>query len=261
MNVDETIEGATSDFFWVPDDVHVDERAAIAYTYSARPDGNYNRVTRVRPEQGDPAELVAEVKARHAGSQSLWSLNPMSDTPAMREALGDAGYEMGHTHHAYAVDPAGYERELSDAVEVREVATLDDLRSLYDIWADVFDRKPDLSDEELAGELDDCTGEDRRVARFIGYRGGEPAGSGGLTFFDDLAFGLIWAGGVRESHRGHGVYTALLQARADAAADRGLGRIGLYARDETSAPIVDAHGFERHGPMVYFTNDLRPIRD
>jgi hypothetical protein len=31
----------------------------------------------------------------------------------------------------------------------------------------------------------------------------------------------------------------------------------LYAREATSAPIVDVHGFERFGHMTHFGRDLR----
>jgi len=259
MNVDEILEAASSDFFWVPHDVHVVDRDVITYTYSSRPEDNYNRVTRVRPECADLGELVEEVVGRHRGSCSEWTLTPMSDSPELRETLREAGYELGFTLHAYAIRPDAYRRDCSDDVQVREVSTLDELRTVYEIWDDVFGGKPELTDEELAGELEDCTGDDRRVARFVAYRNGEPAGSGGLTFFDELSFGLIWAGGVRKAHRGNGVYTSLLQARADAAANRGLDRMGLYARESTSAPIVEAHGFERYGPMVHFDRDLRDL--
>lgn len=135
---------------------------------------------------------------------------------------------------------------------MRQAETVEDLRVLYAINADAFDTDLDHSEERLERELADCTGPNRRVARLIAYRNGEAAGSGGITFFDALSFALIWAGGVRPVHRGHGVYTALLQARADLARRHGLGRMGLYARQATSAPIVAAHGFERHGPMAYW---------
>jgi GNAT superfamily N-acetyltransferase len=257
MNVDEMLEAANSDFFWVPDDVHTVDRPAITYTYSDRPEDGFNQVTRVRPEEADLDALVDEVLDRHRGSSSKWMVNALSDSPELREALREAGYEPGHTHHAYATRPDTYDRDLPDEVEVREVSSVDDLRVLYDIWEEVFGSKPDLGDARLADEVAECTGADRRVARFLAYRNGEPAGSGGINFFDDLGFGLIWGGGVRETHRGHGVYTTLLQARADLAADRGLDRMGLYAREETSAPIVDAHGFERFGHMTHFGRDMR----
>lgn len=256
MDVDTILEAASSDFFWVPDDVEVVERPEITYTHSPRRAGVFNLVTRVRPKQSSPRELVREVLEHHRGSRSRWNITPMADDLELLEALREAGYREGHRHYAYAIDVDAYERDVPEDVEVREVASVEELRTLYDVCTEVFDDARDLSESELADEVAQCTGPDRRVARFVGYRNGEPAGSGGLNFFDDLGFGLIWGGGVRKAHRGHGVYTALLQARADAAAARGLDRIGLYGREGTSAPIVEAHGFDRHGPMVYYHQDL-----
>ncbi|MFP4599027.1 MAG: hypothetical protein ACOC9J_02205 [Persicimonas sp.] len=54
---------------------------------------------------------------------------------------------------------------------------------------------------------------------------------------------------------GHGVYTAMLATRAAAAKRRGIDWLGLYARQETSAPIVAAQGFERHGHLHYFESE------
>ncbi|MFP4601244.1 MAG: GNAT family N-acetyltransferase [Persicimonas sp.] len=252
MNVDETLETAAADCFWVPEHVEVIERDAIKYTRSSRPGLDYNRVLRVRPDLADPAELVEEVRQAHRGGASRWMLNAMSDGPAIRQALKSAGYEAGSPYLAYSVATRGYLRRGPEDVEVRQAQTIDDLRTLYEINSDAFDRELDFSDERLARELADCTGPDRRVGRFIAFRNGEPAGSGGMTFFEDLSFSLIWAGGVRKVHRGHGVYTALLAARAAAAVGHGIERMGLYAKEDTSAPIVAAHGFDRHGHMVYF---------
>lgn len=78
-----------------------------------------------------------------------------------------------------------------------------------------------------------------------------------MTFFDELNFGLIWAGGVVKHHRGHGAYTALLAARAQVAAQRDLTLLGLYARANTSAPIVAAQGFQRYGEMTHFEREQR----
>ncbi|MFB6262306.1 MAG: GNAT family N-acetyltransferase [Bradymonadaceae bacterium] len=257
MDIDRVLEAAVSDFFWAPDDVSVVERSEVTYAYSDRPGANYNNVPRTRPDRADVEALVDEVVDRHEGSWSRWGVKPTCDVPELREALAGAGYEPVHELAAYAVDPREYERDMPDDVQIEEVSDVEDLRRLYEIWDAAFGGAPDLSDEELAEEVETCTGEGRRVARFLVYRDGEPAGTGGLTIFDDLEFGMIWGGAVREEHRGNGCYTALLQARADLAASRELRRIGLYARRETSAPIVDAHGFDRHGPVTHYYLDLR----
>lgn len=150
---------------------------------------------------GGVATETDEVKEAHAGSRSRWALTPMSDRPVLREALREAGYREGHAHFAYAVDPSEHARQVPDDVEVRKVGSVEALRVLYAIRDEVFGRDPGLSEEDLRRELKDCTGINRRVARFVGYLDGQPAGAGGLTFFEDLSFGLIWVGGVREVHR------------------------------------------------------------
>ena len=256
MNIDEILEAATADFFWVPSNVETVERPELAYSYSSSPSADYNRVVRARPTLAEPEALISEVAQAHSGRASRWCLNPMSDTPAMRRALVDAGYTQGHRHIAYAIRAGDYQRQPPTNVEVRQVETVDDLATIYQLWDHIFGRSPQLSDDDIAAELAACTGTSRRVARFIAYRHDEPAGTGGMTFFDDLGFALIWAGGVVEHHRGHGVYTALLAARARVASQRGLEVLGLYARTSTSAPIVAAHGFQSHGAMTHFEREI-----
>lgn len=251
MNPDEILEQVSSDCFWLPDHVEVIERPAIKYTRSSNPSSIYNRVLWVRPEDADPAELVDEVLAAHEGRRSRWMLSSPSDTPQLRQLLLDAGYTAGNLHHAYSIATNDYDRT-PPQLGVLDVQTVAQLRDLYTVNADAFEQSFDHSDERLEQELAFCTGPDRRVARLVAYRNGEPAGSGGMTLFDDESFALIWAGGVRKAHRGHGVYTALLAERARIARQRGIARMGLYARVDTSAPIVAAHGFERHGHMLYF---------
>ncbi|QDG53956.1 GNAT family N-acetyltransferase [Persicimonas caeni] len=258
--LDNILETATADCFWVPPHVQVVEREAIKYTHSPQPSVGYNRVVRVRPNVEPPEVLLEEVLDAHEGGSSRWHINPMGDNPRLRRALTDAGYAPGHRHFAYGIRTDAYDRKPASDIEVHQVASVDDLRALYEIRADVFGRNPDLSNEDLAREVDACTGPERRVARFLAYRKGELAGACGLTFFDELSFGLVWAGGVLEAHRGHGVYTALLAARARAAKQRGIEWLGLYAREETSAPIVAAQGFERHGYLDYFERESTSLR-
>ncbi len=257
QTIDKILETATADCFWVPPDVHIVDRPELSYIYSQRPSMNFNRVLRARPSQAAPHRLVAEVLKAHGDGNSQWTLNAMSDTPPMRLALQDAGYKEGALHHAYAIEVDAYDRRPPKDVQVNPVESVDDLRTLYEIRSAVFDTDLALTRRDLERELDACTGPDRRVARFVAHRNGEPAGSAGMTFFDDLQFALIWAGGVIEDHRGNGVYTALLAARAHLARRRGLHRLGLYAVENTSAPIVDAHGFERHGHLQYFEREER----
>lgn len=66
---------------------------------------------------------------------------------------------------------------------------------------------------------------------------------------------MIWAGCVVPEARGHGIYTSLLAARVEVARALGFSALGLYAKVDTSAPIVAAQGFERFGLMTHFERD------
>ena len=247
---DEVLERAQGDYFWAPADVTVVDRPEIKYAYSSRAEGYFNAVVRVRPDRADPVALVHEVSEAHGEQPSQWSLNVFSNVAVLRDALGDAGYAPDQDLHGYILRPDDYDRKPPTDIVVRRVATREDLRALYAVRDEVFGSTTVMSDDDYGREVAQCADPAARVARFVAFSGDEPVGTGGLTFFDDLDFAFIWAGGVREAHRGRGIYTALLRARLDTAAARGIAALGLYARDDTSGPIVAAHGFERLGPMV-----------
>ena len=252
MHIDELLEAASADFFWLPPHVQTVEREAIHYSYSPRGDTNYNRVVRLRPDLEPPQALVEEIRRFHGDGESLWLLNSFSDTPMMRRALLDGGYREGQRHLACAIASDRFPPQISGDSSVREVRTSQELALLYRIWEEVFGSPPNLSEEDFQRELQACTAPDRRVVRFLATRKGRVAGTAAMTLFPHLDFALIWAGAVLKEHRRQGVYTALLAARAHLAASRGITAIGLYAREDTSAPIVLAKGFECGGHMVYF---------
>jgi len=261
MHIDETIEAAQADYFWAPDDVNVVVRPEVTYTWSDRPELFFNCVVRVRPELCRPRELVHEVSQRHDGHGSRWSLNPMSDTAPMRQALTDAGYAAGARHHAYVIRPQDYSRQPSRHVQVRRVTDMAQLLALYEVRAEVFGVVASQSESDLADDLQMLTMPGARASMYLASVDGQPAGGGGMTCFEELGFAFIWGGGVTVTARGQGVYTALLHARAEVARTRDIGLLGLYARDTTSGPIVAAHGFTRHGQMIHWDRAAQPQAD
>ena len=86
---------------------------------------------------------------------------------------------------------------------------------------------------------------------------GEALAAGGLTVFAAQRFGFLWAGGTAPEARRRGAYAALVAARVAAARALGLTHVGLYARVDTSAPIAEANGFRRGGPMTYWERPPR----
>ena len=240
---------AASDFWWVPERVSGIAEPEITISHSTDPEPLFNQAIPHRM-LSDPFETVARVEQLH-GDASRWWITETSDDPRLIAALKKHGYEMGNSHGAYIVDATTYSIAVPDDVKVERVETAEIMSKMYDARCEIFgNARP--ADHQLALELSQCTGPDARVARFVAWVDGEVAGTGSQTFFDDLSFSFIWAGGVREHFRHRGVYKRLIAARAQACRDRGIQFMGLYARDETSAPIVEAHGFERCGWMTYY---------
>lgn len=259
MNLDDTLEQTQWDLFWIPDDVAVIDRPEALYLTCARDEGYLNAVLRVRADDARVDALVAEVDAAHRAVHSRWMLAGRSRHPALPDALSRAGYAATHEHFAYGIDVATYAPRASPSVVARAVETLDDLRACRDVQARAFDRPSHDDPENDLRELAACTAPDARVRRFVvrDAQTGAAISSGGMNVYPSLRFGFLWAGGTVPEARHRGAYAALIAARVATARALGLTRVGLYARVGTSAPIVEAHGFERAGPMTYWERPPR----
>lgn len=77
---------------------------------------------------------------------------------------------------------------------------------------------------------------------FVAYVGGVPA-CAGWTYYNAGHFAGLWGGSTLPSHRGQGLYTAVLAARVREARERGVPYLTIDA-GEMSRPIVSRHGFE-----------------
>ncbi|MCB9744010.1 MAG: hypothetical protein H6740_15525 [Alphaproteobacteria bacterium] len=254
MTVDEILERTQWDFFWVPPGVEVIDRPELLYLRSSRPTTLLNMVTRTRPREAAHAEaLVAEVAAAHVGS-SRFQLAPLSGTALLRPALEAAGYRMVNAHDALVIEVSEYTPRAVAGVEVRQVLDLAGLRDNVAVSSQVFGNRPDFSEAELAQQLWECATEGCRVQRFVAYdtATGAPLAAANFNVFNELGFGLFWAGGTLPEARGRGAYTALVAARVARARALGLSRVGLYGRLETSAPIVARQGFQRFGRMEHW---------
>ncbi len=251
LSADQMLSRACAELFWVPPDATVIDRPDLCAVHCPRPVAVLNGVFRARgPANAMPA-LVDEVRGLHAGRPSRWMVGPYDGGAPLERALEAAGYGVEGQYFGATI---GTDRTLtphkSDIV-VRPVTDLQGLRDSYAVANRAFHAGHTPSDEDLALYLTQCTGPKARVFRAVAYDTAtwQPLSAGGLTLFPDLRFGLLWSGGTVPEARRRGAYTKVLEARLHHAAGAGLDRVGLYARDDTSLPIVEAHGFERHAPM------------
>jgi GNAT superfamily N-acetyltransferase len=83
---------------------------------------------------------------------------------------------------------------------------------------------------------------------------GVPAGTAGWVNKHRSAY-LVGAV-VLPAHRRRGVYRALIDARLEAVARRGITLATTHARETTSAPILEKLGFETMYRYELFTNAM-----
>jgi hypothetical protein len=250
------LERSQWDLFWAPPDAVVVDRPELLYISSPRDVPYLNMVARVRAGPDRLPALVAEVVQAHAGRRSRWPVLHSRDCGSLEAELGRAGYAPGQEHHVYALPPESYRRRPAAGIVVERIGSIERLRDSHLVRRAAFGEheSPEEDESELARELESCSGPGARVIRFVAYDqgSGRPLSSGGINILPALGFGFLWGGGTIPDARGRGAYSAVLAARIDHARQAGLSLVGLFARVDTSAPIVAGQGFRRHARMVYW---------
>jgi len=249
----ERVERTQWDLFWLPPDVRVTDRPELLYITCPRSSPYLNAVLRTRAHPDDLPGLVAEVERVMAGRRARWLVPDTFDPAPLQVILEARGWAPTDIHDVRVLAVDAWTR--TSAIEVHAVDSMARLHHLCDVADAAFGRPSARSAEEMAVDLRACT-EGGRVHRFVGYVDGVPVASGGLTAFPDTGFGFLWAGGVVPGARGRGAYLAVLAARIERARALGLREVGLYAKQDTSSPILAALGFGRHGGMTYWERSL-----
>lgn len=260
LTPDDLLERAHWDFFWAPPDAVIVDRPELLYISCARDVPHLNTVTRLRAGAERLPGLVDEVVRAHAGRRSRWSVLHGRSHEALQAQLARAGYAPVQEHDAFALSPESYKAVPAPGIVVKRVDSIERLRHSDDVRRQAFDEpNADADEATLQRTLEGCTGPEARGTRFVAYdaASGQPLSTGGLNSFPTLGFGLLWGGGTVAEARGRGAYSAIVASRLDHARRRGLHLVGLYARVDTSAPIVARQGFERHGRMVYWERGPR----
>jgi GNAT superfamily N-acetyltransferase len=254
FDMEETMERTQWDFFWVPPDAQVVDRPELLYVSCPRDVPILNCVTRTRAVPAVLPVLVEEVGRAHATVRSRWLVRHALWAHSLEPVLGAAGWAPAVATHACVMGVSDYERRPSPSLEIRLVGTMDELRDSVWVIDQAFPDGLRYTEQQFAADLARCTGPDARVQRFVAYERhfAMPVATGCMTVFQDLGFGLLWAGSTVPQARGRGAYSALLAARIDRARELGLSHVGLYAITHTSAPIVTRQGFKRIGAMTYW---------
>ncbi|MGE0791416.1 MAG: hypothetical protein AB7S26_37425 [Sandaracinaceae bacterium] len=253
MHPRDRLERSQWDFFWIPDDAEVLDTPELGAVRCPRPIPHLNMVTRTRVKDADVTSAVERAGGWLGATNARWFVPDTFDRAALMDALDHAGWARAGEYEARVLPTSASLGDASSDLEVRRVDSIDALRACRDVMHRAFGRELRSTDEEDRAELAQCADPGGRVHRFVVHHRGEPICSGGFNVFVELGFAFLWAGGTVPEARGRGAYRALLRARLEAARDLGVEWAGLYAKTDTSAPIVASLGFEHVGAMTIFS--------
>jgi len=258
MKPHDRLEQALWDHFYLPRWVDVIDRPDLLALRNDRGQPYFNCVYRARAtEYRDAEAMVNEVSEFHRDVPSRWQVADTTDIRNLQHALRRKGYVEEVEHDARVIRITDFKLESSSSIEIRRVV---DTSTLLDAWwtsDDAFGRtRRTKAQDEIDDELKQCRPDNARVQRFVAYLNGVPVASGGVNLFPDLGFAFLWGGGTVPEARRQGAYTALLHKRLSHVADKNIRYAGLYARCNTSSPIVANLGFEKVGHMSYWTRTI-----
>jgi len=235
MDFDEALERTQWDLLWVPPGTRVVDRPELLFLASSEPDQYLNSVLRIRAREDRVESLVAEVSEAHAETTSRFQVTPAARSDALERALATYGYAPTAQNFAFALACDEHRPSKVSGIIVRKIETLEDVRAAVA----AFGRPGQLSEGRLAIDLAVSTRPGTRIHRYIAWDGEMPVATAGMNLFPQLDLALFWGGGTVPEARGRGAYAALIDTRVAAAHGLGVSRIGVYAREETSAPIVE----------------------
>jgi hypothetical protein len=215
-------------------------RVTDGYALSADLGQTWAAVERIRLSEDELAAAIADVDGfmRESGTErASWWLTERS-TPG-EEALLAAGLQRDEADYLHAAMVLTTEPPLSDGVEVRRVATLEEYaesrRLAVDAFANPHQRSP--SDDELAAEW-----ERRADPIFAAWVDGRMASVGRAIY--TRAGGYLMGGSTAAWARGRGAYRAVVRARWDEAVRRGTPALVVGA-GSMSRPILERLGFKQ----------------
>jgi GNAT superfamily N-acetyltransferase len=167
-----------------------------------------------------------------------WCVGPLTEPADFGETLADLGFTSWPVR-GMAIDPVVWEKVARSGSTV-ELVTEATLPAYYACFAQGWETSvPDVAVWCADHVRALATG---RFQFYLARVGGEPAGTAGFIAKARCAY--LVGGNVLPQFRGRGVYRALLDERLSAVAARGIQLAVTQAREATSAPILEALGFE-----------------
>jgi hypothetical protein len=200
------------------------------------------------------AEQVAYYRAIHAEIE--WKVYGHDVPGDLMTRLANHGFVIGPRETVMVLDlhsrPAW--ARITPAHPVERIATAAQLALFRHAAEEIFNKDYELTEGDITRALE--SGSTEHLA-YICMDHGQAVSIGRLYTHRDSAFGGLYGGGSRTTHRGHGWYRAVVAARAQDALALGA-RYLIVDALPTSRPILERLEFERLTDT--WPCELKPVR-
>ncbi|MBZ0302004.1 MAG: GNAT family N-acetyltransferase [Anaerolineae bacterium] len=192
----------------------------------------------------DSADIVIQTE-RDAFFQRGYSLEWKLYTHDMPSDLGDRlaahGFVLEEPEAIMVLDTEALPPTLQGPVSpaIRRLDDPDQVMAMLSVQQAVWEKEFDWLAEELADTLRTRPAE---LSVYAAYVEEVPVSSAWIRYTPHSRFASLWGGSTLSAFRGQGHYTALLAARVQEAAQRGLRFLTVDA-SPMSRPILEKHGF------------------
>ncbi len=176
------------------------------------------------------------------GQNFEWKLYDYDQPTDLKERLGSYGFSV---EEAEAIMVLG----LEDAPEILWQPVLHHVQRIIDPekLVDVQSVEQEVWDEDAAGVRhflgDALSNSPEQMSVYVAYSGEQPASAAWIYFPEHSQFASLWGGATISRFRKHGLFTALLAARAQEAKARQVRYLTVDAMP-MSRPILEKFGFE-----------------
>jgi hypothetical protein len=186
------------------------------------------------------AREVAAFAAR--GEVVEWKTYGYDEPADLPERLRAAGFEPEEPETLLIGKSADLLGLVSEVAGIRFRATTsdDDLAAIGRLHTEVWDEDWSWVADDLRDRIDHLGADGIRV--LLAEDGDRLVSAAWLVMRPDSSFAGLWGGSTLASHRGRGIYRALVARRAAIAHDRGIRHLQVDASD-MSRPILERLGF------------------
>ena len=247
MNLIEKLESVQEQTWWLPDSVVIHEGPDHCFYHHG---GRFN-IVRFTPSADELESRLNQVLEVVGAESAQFTFLPHRHDGEVLAALKAAGFVSGQRHEARVIHVDNYARTPPADIKVIMVETFENMKRVYSVRSEAFGDKVLESDESLRLHFKAASGSNARVRQFLAVdsQSGDPLCQAGMSLYPKLKVAFLFAGGTLEAVRGKRAYTALVAARVAYARSMGIEYVGLFAREDTSAPIVTRQGFQHCGEM------------